>query len=254
MKALLASLCSIFAASAAGAASVTVPDNSTSLAGVAAATTALLLDAGLKPQNAGGGVFVLDAKNFHCDQHLNGALDASSVRAGLPTLKCRINSQNKRGTTAGQPFGGGRAMTELLQKVQGSNPPGRPSAIAAWAIAASSRSPSSAPSIPRSAISATAAGGAAFSRTGSDDRAAKPDPAAVSRSRAPPLILCYQCRRRASRGCLDFAGLTGGRCFPLRALGSAWEAPGRPRTIQRAGGLPAALAVPPSPPRRAGTR
>jgi hypothetical protein len=85
MKALLASFCSIFAASAAGAASVTVPDNSTSLAGVAAATTALLLDAGLKPQNAGGGVFVLDAKNFHCDQHLNGALDASSVRAGLPT-------------------------------------------------------------------------------------------------------------------------------------------------------------------------
>ena len=106
------------------AASVTVPDNSTSLAGVAAATTALLLDAGLKPQNAGGGVFVLDAKNFHCDQHLNGALDASSVRAGLPTLKCRINSQNKRGTNAGQPFGEGRAMTELLQKVQGSNPPG----------------------------------------------------------------------------------------------------------------------------------
>jgi hypothetical protein len=191
MKALLASLCSIFAASAAGAASVTVPDNSTSLAGVAAATTALLLDAGLKPQNAGGGVFVLDAKNFHCDQHLNGALDASNVRAGLPTLKCRINSQNKRGTNAGQTFGEGRAMTELLQKVQGSNPPaGRPSAIAAWAIAASSRSRSSAPSIPRSAISATAAGGAAFSRTGSDDRAAKPDPAAVSRSRAPPLILC----------------------------------------------------------------
>jgi hypothetical protein len=124
MKALLASLCSIFAASAAGAASVTVPDNSTSLAGVAAATTALLLDAGLKPQNAGGGVFVLDAKSFHCDQHLNGALDASSVRAGLPTLKCRINSQNKRGTNAGQPFGEGRAMTELLQKVQGSNPAG----------------------------------------------------------------------------------------------------------------------------------
>ena len=124
MKAVLASICSIFAASAAGAASVTVPDNSTSLAGVAAATTALLLDAGLKPQNAGGGVFVLDAKNFHCDQHLNGALDASNVRAGLPTLKCRINSQNKRGTTAGQPFGEGRAMTELLQKVQGSNPPG----------------------------------------------------------------------------------------------------------------------------------
>jgi len=132
MKVLLASICSmlaasahfILAASAAGAASITVPDNSTGLAGVAAATTALLLDAGVKPQNAGGGVFVLDAKNFHCDQNLNGALDASNVRAGLPALKCRINSQNKRGTSAGQPFGEGRAMTELLQNVQGSNPPG----------------------------------------------------------------------------------------------------------------------------------
>jgi hypothetical protein len=125
MKAfLVASVCSLLAASAAAAASVAVPDNSTSLASVAAATTALLLDAGLKPQNAGGGVFVVEAKNFHCDQQLNGALDASSVRAGLPALKCRINSQNKRGTTAGQPFGEGRAMTELLQKVRGSNPPG----------------------------------------------------------------------------------------------------------------------------------
>jgi hypothetical protein len=92
MKVLLASICSmlaasacfILAASAAGAASVTVADNSTALAGVAAATTALLLDAGVKPQNAGGGVFVLGAKNFHCDQNLNGALDASNVRAGLP--------------------------------------------------------------------------------------------------------------------------------------------------------------------------
>jgi hypothetical protein len=191
MKALLASICSSFAISAAGAASVTVPDNSTSLAGVAAATTALLLDAGLKPQNAGGGVFVLDAKNFHCDQHLNGALDASNVRAGLPTLKCRINSQNKRGTTAGQPFGEGRAITELLQKVQDSNPPGgRPSAIAAWAIAASSRGPSSAPSIPRSAISATAAGGAAFSPTGSNHRAPNRVWPPFRARGHRPLILC----------------------------------------------------------------
>ena len=41
--------------------------------------------------------------------------------AGLPTLKCRINSENKRGTTAGQVFGEGRAMTDLLQKVGSPN-------------------------------------------------------------------------------------------------------------------------------------
>ena len=63
-------------------------------------------------------------RNFHCDQNLNAALDASNVHAGLPALKCRIDSQNKRNTSAGQPFGDGRAMAELLQKVQGSKSPG----------------------------------------------------------------------------------------------------------------------------------
>jgi hypothetical protein len=43
-----------------------------------------------------------------------------SVRAGLPTLKCRINSQNKRDASGGQPFAEGRAMVDLLQKVQDS--------------------------------------------------------------------------------------------------------------------------------------
>ena len=120
MRAVLAaSVCFIAATSAALSASVTVPDNSTSLAGVAGATTAVLLDAGVRPQNSGGGVFVLEVRSFHCDQHLNGALDASNPRAGLPSLKCRINSQNRRGATAGHPFGEARAMTDLLQKVQG---------------------------------------------------------------------------------------------------------------------------------------
>ena len=119
MKSLLAVLiCSLAMTSATFAASVTVSDKSTTLPGVAAATTALLLDAGIRPQDAGGGVLTVEAKNFHCDQLTNAALDASNVRAGLPTLKCRINSQNKRGATAGQPFGEGRAMTDMLQKVQ----------------------------------------------------------------------------------------------------------------------------------------
>ncbi|MGA7489436.1 MAG: hypothetical protein WBW74_21135 [Xanthobacteraceae bacterium] len=120
MKAILAGSIGFLAAtSAAFCASVTVPDNSATLAGVAGATTALLLDAGVRLQNSSGGVFVLEVKNFHCDQNLNGALDASNPRAGLPTLKCRINSQNKRDTTAGRIFGEARAMTDLLYKVEG---------------------------------------------------------------------------------------------------------------------------------------
>ena len=117
MRAVLAaSICCFAATSAAWSASVTVPDNSTGLAGVAGATTALLLDAGVRPQNSGSGVFVLEMKSFHCDQHLNGAFDASNPRAGLPSLTCRINSQNRRGTTAGKPFGEARAMIRKALK------------------------------------------------------------------------------------------------------------------------------------------
>src|SRR5262249_38876088 len=113
MKALLvASVLSSVLASAAVAATVTVPDNSTTLAGVAAAATALLLDAGLKPRNAGGGVLAGEAKNFHCDQLLNTATHALSMHAGLPTVKCRTNSPNKRGASAGPLFNDGRAAAE----------------------------------------------------------------------------------------------------------------------------------------------
>jgi len=116
---LVASAFSFAAMTAAVAASVTVSDKSPALAGVAAATTALLLDAGTRPQHTGSGIFVVEVKNFHCDQRSNAAAEAMSVRAGLPTLKCRINSQNKRDASGGQPFGEGRAMVDLLQKVQG---------------------------------------------------------------------------------------------------------------------------------------
>jgi hypothetical protein len=65
MKTILAaSICSLAMTSASFAASVTVSDKSTTLPGVAAATTALLLDAGLKPQNAGGGVLTVEMRIF----------------------------------------------------------------------------------------------------------------------------------------------------------------------------------------------
>jgi hypothetical protein len=116
MKAVLtASVCLIISTSAALSASVTLAGNST---GVAATTVALLLDAGVVPKEAGGGVFAVEAKNFHCDQHSNAAVDSSDARAALPSIKCRINSRNKRGAQSGQAFGEGRAMVELLRKAQ----------------------------------------------------------------------------------------------------------------------------------------
>ena len=103
------------------AASVTVTDSSTVLPNAANDTTALLLDAGLTVRNAGGGKYVVVANNFHCDERNNGALDAADVHAGLETIKCRINSKNQKGTTAGTLFGDQRALRHLLQTIQDSS-------------------------------------------------------------------------------------------------------------------------------------
>ena len=102
-------------------ASVTVSDTSSALPGVAATAASLLVDAGLSPQNIGGGSFAVEARDFHCDHSSRMALDASNPRAALPTDACRINAKNLRGTKTGQVFSNGRAMGELLQQIQGSS-------------------------------------------------------------------------------------------------------------------------------------
>jgi hypothetical protein len=117
----LASFCGLALATSSFAASVTVADNTAALPGTAAATAALLLDAGLPVHNAGGGKHRVEAQNFHCDQRNNGALDASDVHAGLETLRCRINSKNQKDSHAGKPFGDQRALRDLLQKIQDSS-------------------------------------------------------------------------------------------------------------------------------------
>jgi hypothetical protein len=114
----LAIACAAPAMSASLAASVMVSDMSTALPGVAADTTALLVDAGLRVQSSGGGKFTVEAKGFHCDRRSNAPLDAADPHAGLPTLKCRINAKNQMGTKTGQAFAEARAMTELLEKIQ----------------------------------------------------------------------------------------------------------------------------------------
>jgi hypothetical protein len=102
----------------ASAASVTVSDTSSTLPGVALDTTAILIDAGLQPHNAGGGKFTVEAKGFHCDRRSNAPVDAADPHAGVPTLKCRINAKNEKDTKSGQPFAEARAMSDLLEKIQ----------------------------------------------------------------------------------------------------------------------------------------
>ncbi len=114
----IASFCILALATSSFATTVTVVDSTAALPGVAAATAALLLDAGLPVHNAGGGKRTVEAKKFHCDERNNGALDPSNVHAGLETLTCRINSKNQKGTTAGQPFGDRRALRDLLVQIQ----------------------------------------------------------------------------------------------------------------------------------------
>jgi hypothetical protein len=120
----IASCCILAVATSSFAASVTVVDSTAALPGVAQATAALMLDAGLPVHNAGGGKRTVEAKKFHCDERNNGALDPSNVHAGLETLTCRINSKNQKGTNAGQRFGDARALRDLLSKIQESSASG----------------------------------------------------------------------------------------------------------------------------------
>jgi hypothetical protein len=76
MKALwFGAVFSLVSASASFAApvTVTVSDTSFFLPGVANATTAILLDAGLPTVHIGN-TYVVKLKKFHCDQRSNGAL------------------------------------------------------------------------------------------------------------------------------------------------------------------------------------
>jgi hypothetical protein len=77
----------------------------------------MLIDAGLRV-TGGGGKFTVEAEDFHCDQRSNAPVDAADPHAGLPTLKCRINAKNERDTKSGQPFAEGRAMTDILDKIE----------------------------------------------------------------------------------------------------------------------------------------
>jgi hypothetical protein len=109
---------SLLISGASFAASVTVPDNSPTMPNVAATATAVLLDAGISAKKAGGGNFVVEAKGIHCDQHSNGPVDAADPHAGLPTVKCRIDAQNKKDTKSGRPFAEARTIFDLFDKVQ----------------------------------------------------------------------------------------------------------------------------------------
>jgi hypothetical protein len=102
-------------------ASVTVLDTSTTLPGAAAATLALLIDAGSTIKNIGNGSFIVEVKNFHCDQYSRGPFDASDPLAGLSTIKCRIEAINLKDTHTGRPFADSRAMSDLLQRIQDSS-------------------------------------------------------------------------------------------------------------------------------------
>jgi hypothetical protein len=108
---------SLFLTVAAHAASFTVSDKSAKLPGVAREVVAMLIDAGLRPIGSGG-KFTVEAQGLHCDQRSNAPVDAADLHAGLPSLKCRINAKNERDATSGQPFAEGRAMTDILEKIQ----------------------------------------------------------------------------------------------------------------------------------------
>ena len=123
MKALvLACMCSLAGAGPCLAAMIAVSDTSVPLAGLAQTATAILVDSGWKPHKIAPLKYAVEVRGFHCDQHSNAALDAAAVLGGLPSHKCRVNSANLKDSKKGKPFGEGRALQDLLDKIAAANP------------------------------------------------------------------------------------------------------------------------------------
>jgi hypothetical protein len=120
----VASFCFLALATPSFAAMVVVTDGTAALPGVAADTTALLLDAGLPLFPPFGTKRSVTANKFHCDQRNNGALPPNDFHSALETIKCRINSKNQKDTNIGTKFGDQRALRDLLQKIQNSTASG----------------------------------------------------------------------------------------------------------------------------------
>jgi hypothetical protein len=171
----VAILCSFMMTSASVAASITVSDTSVPLAGVAAATTSLLLDGKFHLHNSGSGKFYIEVKKVHCDRRSNGPHDASNPHAGPPMLKCRFNAKNKKDTTSGRRFGEARAITDICRRCRiRPQAPSHSAIVPPAAIAAPLPSRSAASSTRPSTISTTAAAGPAPTSTASRARSASP--------------------------------------------------------------------------------
>lgn len=76
----------------------------------------ILTDAGLKFEDFGYGVKVIRAKNLHCDFRHRGAVEGTL--SGVPTLKCRVNSEDKQDSKKGQALSDSRALSDLLSEIQ----------------------------------------------------------------------------------------------------------------------------------------
>jgi hypothetical protein len=187
----VAAVCSAVMTSAALAASVTVSDKAASLAGVAAATTGLLLDAGLKAQAAGGGIFVVEVKTSTATSTRTRPRTPPACAPGCR----RSHVGSTRRTSAAHPPArflqrGVRWPSCCRECRVATEPAVRRSPTAAWVIAASSPNRSGARSTPGSTISAMAGDGAASLRMASkaapSGRGPRPAPACATR----PLTLC----------------------------------------------------------------
>lgn len=118
MKSVWAALALLLCAAPASAATITVTDRATDLPETARETVGILMDAGFPTRKIGDHRFAVEAHGFHCDLRSRGALDPDDPTAGVPTRKCRIGADNLQDTTAGKPFGDGRALLEILEDIQ----------------------------------------------------------------------------------------------------------------------------------------
>lgn len=101
---ILAFVLSCFLSAGAFAETITISDRDAdeNRAALAVELISTLRDGGLKFKKTKDGEFVVSARNIRCDSRHNGALGPEDPQAGVPTTKCRVNTENERDSRKGK--------------------------------------------------------------------------------------------------------------------------------------------------------
>lgn len=89
-------------------------DPNEALARVPNRLISVFLNSGFQFKKLNDGIFLMSAKNVHCDYRHNGALDSEDPKAGVATTSCRVNSEDVKDSRKGKVVKESYALLEAL--------------------------------------------------------------------------------------------------------------------------------------------